>query len=73
MQEANLVWRECKRAYGAVWGISNPPKSNDLTVRLLAVPSETGNITEAKWVVVPRVIPLAWSPGALYDTNFQLS
>ncbi|KAL2926676.1 Expansin-like B1 [Bienertia sinuspersici] len=69
--EVNLQWRACRRAYGAVWDISNPPRGRGgLTMRFFATASVTA---QAKWVVVPNVIPLTWKAGVVYDTSIQLS
>jgi len=68
VQEEAHSWRPCERSYGAVWDISNPPKG-ELTVRFFLAGSST---VTARWVLVPRVIPALWQPGAAYNTSIIL-
>lgn len=68
-EEDSLEWRTCRRAYGAVWDIANPPRG-PLTVRIFLDGSAS---TRARWVLVPKVIPLFWQAGVAYDTSIQLS
>ncbi|CAO2819438.1 unnamed protein product [Amaranthus hypochondriacus] len=65
-EEANLRWRACRRAYGAVWDVTNPPKGS-LTIRFFVASS-----VQAKWMVAANVIPPSWTPGVAYDTSLQL-
>ncbi|KAL2903053.1 Expansin-like B1 [Bienertia sinuspersici] len=67
-QEDTLEWKTCRRAYGAVWDMGNPPKG-PLTVRFFL--DRSANV-RAQWVLVPKVIPLYWHPGLAYDTSIQL-
>lgn len=66
MQESSKKWKAMKRAYGAVWAISNPPKCA-LTFRLQASGS-----AGAKWVEPKNVIPSEWRAGIIIDTAVQL-
>ena len=68
VQEDSLEWKTCRRAYGAVWDMANPPRG-PLTVRFFLDGSPN---RRAQWVLVPKVIPLFWHPGLAYDTSIQL-
>jgi len=68
MQDENLEWLSCQRAYGAVWNLSKPPKG-PLTVRFFL--DGDANV-KARWVLMRNVVPAFWEPGASYDTEIQL-
>ncbi|XP_010677135.2 expansin-like B1 [Beta vulgaris subsp. vulgaris] len=66
-EEDTLEWKRCRRAYGTVWDIANPPKG-PLTVRFFL----DGSVNvRARWVLVPKVIPTFWQAGVTYDTSIQ--
>ncbi|KAK9144681.1 hypothetical protein Sjap_004584 [Stephania japonica] len=58
-------WVPLKNVYGAVWDISNPPRT-PLTLRFQL----SGTMG---WYITRDVIPSYWRPGDSYDSNFQLS
>ncbi|XP_021768044.1 expansin-like B1 [Chenopodium quinoa] len=68
-EEQALEWKRCRRVYGAVWDIANPPRG-PLTVRFFLDGSAT---KRARWVLVPKVIPIYWQAGVAYDTSIQLN
>uniref|UniRef100_A0A803L5M1 Expansin-like B1 n=1 Tax=Chenopodium quinoa TaxID=63459 RepID=A0A803L5M1_CHEQI len=69
LKEQALEWKRCRRVYGAVWDIANPPRG-PLTVRFFLDGSAT---KRARWVLVPKVIPIYWQAGVAYDTSIQLN
>ncbi|CAO2819439.1 unnamed protein product [Amaranthus hypochondriacus] len=69
-EEESLGWRTCRRAYGAVWDMINPPKG-PLTVRFF-LDGSSANKVRARWVLLPNLIPASWIPGSAYDTSLQL-
>ncbi|KAK6935092.1 Expansin, cellulose-binding-like domain [Dillenia turbinata] len=65
-QEDCQQWRGTRRAYGAVWDMSNPPRGS-LDLRFQATS------TNGEWVLLKGVIPSDWKAGVAYDSAFQLS
>lgn len=66
-QEDCQEWRGMRKAYGAVWDMSNPPKG-DQNLRF-----QVSGSGEVKWVQLRNVIPSEWKAGATYDTAIQLN
>ncbi|KNA15527.1 hypothetical protein SOVF_097500 [Spinacia oleracea] len=67
-EDDTLEWKSCRRAYGAVWDIANPPRG-PLTVRFFL----DGSVSvRARWVLVPKVIPTFWQSGVTYGTSIHL-
>ncbi|CAO2819437.1 unnamed protein product [Amaranthus hypochondriacus] len=68
-EEASQEWKPCRRAYGAVWDMENPPKGQ-LTLRFYAC---GGGSSEGKWMVASNVIPAYWKAGLALETSIHLS
>ncbi|CDP08341.1 unnamed protein product [Coffea canephora] len=66
-EESSKKWKAMRRAFGAVWDISNPPKGA-LTFRFQASGS-----AGVKWVEPKKVIPSEWRAGIIIDTAVQLN
>ncbi|WMV34568.1 hypothetical protein MTR67_027953 [Solanum verrucosum] len=67
-EEETKEWISMRRAYGAVFDLSNPP-SGELKVRFL-----TSAGAETKWVESDKaVIPAEWKAGITIETDIQLS
>ncbi|KAL8136646.1 hypothetical protein V2J09_002647 [Rumex salicifolius] len=64
-EKESIEWKQCSRAYGAVWQISSPPKTT-LTMRLFLPESKS------TWILLPSVIPNPWTPGVSYDTYVRI-
>uniref|UniRef100_A0A5B7BDT7 Putative Barwin-like endoglucanase n=1 Tax=Davidia involucrata TaxID=16924 RepID=A0A5B7BDT7_DAVIN len=65
-QEDSQEWRGMRRAFGAVWDMSNPP-SGGLNLRF-----QVSGSAGVKWVQLRNVIPSDWKAGAAYETAIQL-
>ncbi|KAG6687521.1 hypothetical protein I3843_11G075100 [Carya illinoinensis] len=57
-------WRSMRKAFGAVWEMSNPVPSGSIKLRFQV----HGN----KWVESKKDLPALWKVGAAYDSNIQL-
>ncbi|XP_059318745.1 expansin-like B1 [Lycium ferocissimum] len=67
-EEETSSWISMRRAYGAVWDLSNPP-NGDLQVRFLVSAA-----AETKWVQSERaIIPAEWTVGETIETDIQVS
>ncbi|KAF8412469.1 hypothetical protein HHK36_000433 [Tetracentron sinense] len=65
-QEDCQQWRSLRRAYGAVWDMTNPPRGAvNLRFQL------SGD--DSKWVQLRNAIPSDWKAGVAYDSAIQIS
>uniref|UniRef100_A0A7N0VGG8 Expansin-like B1 n=1 Tax=Kalanchoe fedtschenkoi TaxID=63787 RepID=A0A7N0VGG8_KALFE len=60
-------WVCMRRAYGAVWDLANPQRSN-LMLRV-----QVNGANGIKYIQPKTVIPSDWKPGAAYDSEVQLN
>ncbi|KAL2926675.1 Expansin-like B1 [Bienertia sinuspersici] len=67
-EETSGEWKPCRKSYGAIWAMENPPKG-ELTVRFYACGSGS---TEGRWIVASKVIPAIWKAGLTLETSVQL-
>lgn len=68
-EEETKEWKPCRKSYGALWDIENPPKG-ELTIRFYAC---AGGSSDGKWMVASNVIPAYWKAGLTVETSIQLS
>ncbi|KAK9095088.1 hypothetical protein Scep_026557 [Stephania cephalantha] len=60
-------WQGMRKAFGAVWDISNPPEGS-ITVRF-----QVNGYGEQQWMQASNAIPSYWKAGVAYDSAIQLS
>ncbi|XP_062093438.1 expansin-like B1 [Humulus lupulus] len=67
-QEDTKQWKPMRRAYGAVWDMTNPPTRGPITLRFQA----TTSLGYTYWVRSANAIPKVWKAGATYKATVKL-
>ncbi|KAG6687526.1 hypothetical protein I3842_11G075700 [Carya illinoinensis] len=57
-------WKGMRKAFGAVWDMSNPVPSGSIKLRF--------QVRRSKWVESKNDLPALWNAGVAYDSNIQL-